>query len=182
MRKTWKAAARIPSPWPRVDLIGSAKSVMVKGVLGDAVPGGDGTYFNLPGVAVVTWDATSNAVYIETQGWSASAETEAALEAGLRAMTEHHGSRWLVDGSNMKVVKQSDQDWIDRKWLPHALAAGLRRVAMVIPKSGLALMNVEDMVRRIPSTKMDVAYFATVDEAREWLAGPPPKLRTAWKP
>jgi hypothetical protein len=88
-------------------------------------------------------------------------------------MTEHHGSRWLVDGTKMRVVKQSDQDWIDRTWLPHALAAGLKRVALVIPKSGLAMMNVEDMVRRIPNTKMDVAYFATVEEAREWLTGPP---------
>ena len=133
---------------------------------------GDSTYFNRPGVAVVTWDATSHAVYIEWQGWADSTEFAALLDAGLRALIENHGSRWLNDSRKMKVIKQSDQDWMDQKFFPRAQAAGLRRVAIVIPKSGLAMMNVEAVAARIPDTQLTVEYFATVEGAREWLTGP----------
>jgi len=146
---------------------------MVKGILKGDVSRGDGVYFNRPGVAVVTWDPTSKAVYVEWQGWADSTEFAALNEAGLRVLIEHHGSRWLNDSRNMKVIKQSDQDWIDQRFFPRALAAGLRRVAIVIPKSGLAMMNVEDVAARIPDAQLTVEYFATVEEAREWLTGPP---------
>jgi hypothetical protein len=72
----------------------------------------------------------------------------------------------------MKVIKQSDQEWVNQDWMPRVLAAGLRRMALVIPKSGLALMNVQEIMSRVPGTKLDVAYFATIDEAREWLSRP----------
>jgi hypothetical protein len=72
----------------------------------------------------------------------------------------------------MKVIKQSDQEWVRRDWIPRVLAAGLRRIALVIPKSGLAMMNVQETLSRVPGTKLDVAYFATIEEARAWLSRP----------
>jgi hypothetical protein len=48
---------------------------------------------------------------------------------------------------------------------------------MVIPHSALAMMSIEDVLSRLRGTMLNVAYFATVAEAREWLtftaAGPP---------
>ena len=73
----------------------------------------------------------------------------------------------------MKVIKQSDQDWIDQKFFPRALAGGLNRMAWVIPKSGLAMMNVDQLVRRLPAARFEAAYFATVEEARSWLTEAP---------
>ena len=129
----------------------------------------DTLYFNHPGVAVVTWNPTLQAVHVEWQGWAHLTERMACLEAGLLALTEHQGSRWLVDGREMKAVKQSDQDWIDQDWFPRVLAAGLRRMAVVEAKSTLAKMNVEDILGRVPATRLDVGYFATVEAATEWL-------------
>ena len=67
------------------------------------------------------------------------------------------------------MVKQADQDWMAQNWMPRALAAGLRRMALVIPKSALAHMNLEQMLSKVPRSVLQVAYFATVDEARAWL-------------
>lgn len=131
---------------------------------------GHTVYFDHPGVAVVTWDPTLEAVHVEWQGWASSSEREACLDAGHRALTEHHAARWLVDGRAMKAIKQADQDWIDRSWFPRVLAAGLRKMAMVVPKSSLAMMNVQDILNRVPDPRLDVAYFVSVEEAREWLA------------
>ena len=72
----------------------------------------------------------------------------------------------------MKPIQQSDQDWATGDWFPRVLAAGLTRMALVVPKSGLAQMNVEAIMSRVPGMKLDMAYFATIEEAGLWLAAP----------
>ena len=140
---------------------------------GGVPPGG--VFFDRPGVAVMRWDLALRAVCIEWQGWADPAEFAAALEAGLSALSEHRGSRWLADCRNMKTIQQSDQEWIDKSWFPRIIAAGLRRMALVIPKSGLATTTLEDIVSRVPADKIDVAFFATVAEAEGWISLPSTK-------
>jgi SpoIIAA-like len=132
----------------------------------------DGTYFNLPGVARVTWDPTCKATHVEWQGWANPAEFRAANLAITRALKEHRGSRALGDLRDMKAIQQSDQDWAQKEWLPEMLAMGLRQMALVIAKSGLAMMNVEAILSRVPGTQLDIGYFATIAEARAWLVRP----------
>lgn len=129
----------------------------------------DGVYFNLPGVTVVRWDPACGAVHLESQGWANSAEFQAASEAVIVALKDHRASRFLGDGRNLKAVKQADQDWMTQDWMPRALAAGLRHMALVVPESAVAHTNLEQMVNRVPGSALDVSYFATVDEARAWL-------------
>jgi hypothetical protein len=127
-------------------------------------------YFNHPDVAVVTWDPALKAVHVEWQGWASSTERVECLEAGLRALTERQASRWLVDGRAMRAVKQADQEWIDQDWFPRVLAAGLARMAVVDPISTMAKMNIDDMLARVAGTRLEVAHFATVEEAGAWLS------------
>jgi hypothetical protein len=125
-------------------------------------------YFSRRGVADVTWDATWNVVHIEAKGWADTAESHAVLDSAIRAMTDHQGSRWLFDGRDMKAIKQSDQRWITDVWLPRALAAGLRVAAIVIPKSGSAMKNIDDMAKAAED-EVEVRYFSSVEKARQWL-------------
>ena len=137
-----------------------------------SVAGGVGReYFNLPGVAIVKWDAASQAAHMEWQGWAAPAEFRAANDALVQAITDHHSSKVLGDSRQVKVMQQADQDWVNGDWFPRILAAGLTRMALVLPKSGLAKMNIDDMVSRV-ADRLDVAYFETLDDARAWLARP----------
>lgn len=129
---------------------------------------GDPTYLNVPGVAVVTWNQDLKAACLEMQGWASTSEARDTLEAILRAMVEHRGSRWLTDARNMKVIKQSDQDWITQNWLPRAAAAGLKRAAIVLPTSMVAMTNVED-VAKVSDNGIDTRFFATMEKAAEWL-------------
>ena len=136
-----------------------------------AIPRGDSVYFNLPGVAVVKWDAQAKAAQMEWQGWARPAEFQAANNALVQAIIDHHGSKVLGDSRLIKVIQKSDQDWVNRDWFPRILAAGLTRMALVLPASGLAKMNIDDLVSRV-ADQLDVAYFATLGEARDWLARP----------
>ncbi len=131
----------------------------------------ESVYFNLPGVAIVKWDAASQAAHMEWQGWASPTEFKAANDALVQAITEHHSTKVLGDSRQIKVIQKTDQEWANRDWFPRILAAGLTRMALVLPKSGLAKMNIDDLVSRV-ADRLDVAYFATLDDAREWLARP----------
>jgi hypothetical protein len=127
-------------------------------------------YFNTPGVASVKWDQGASAVLVEWEGWADSTEFTTLLNAGVQALTDHHGSRWLADCRRQRVLKPADQEWGDKVWLPRAVAAGLKRFAIVLPNSGLAAMNLKDRENTLRQTGLDVGYFAAVEEARVWLA------------
>jgi hypothetical protein len=154
------------------DLKGRTSPLMVDQVLANGIHRDESVIFQSPGVAVLRWDPGSGAVFIEWQGWADSTEFALLLEAGLRALKQYHGSRWLADCRNMKVIEQADQEWLDRSWFPRMLDAGLRRMAVLMPKNTVARMNVENVLGRVPGTKLEVAYFATVRAAREWLTRP----------
>lgn len=150
-----------------------------------SVPAGDGVsvnqpadrtavYINLPGVAVVKWDRASRAAHMEWQGWASPVEFRAANDALVRAMVDHGGSKILGDSREIRVIQETDQDWVNSDWFPRILAAGLTRMALVLPASGVAKMNIDSLVSRV-ADRLDVAYFATLAEARIWLAAPPPE-------
>jgi hypothetical protein len=128
-------------------------------------------YFKTPGVASVTWDQSAQLVMVKWEGWADSTEFKELLEAEILALQQHRGSRLLADCRQQKVINPADQERANREWLPRALAAGLKRFAVVLPISGLAEMNIRDALGKVPDTALQVAYFATVEEGKAWLAG-----------
>lgn len=138
--------------------------------LHNAVSSPDGeVYFNSPGVATVAWDHERATVFVEWEGWADSAEFAALLDAGVLALRKHRGSRWLADCRRQRVLNPTDTERADREWLPRAVAAGLRRFAVVLPASGLAAMDIKEREATL-SAVLQVGYFASVDDTREWLA------------
>lgn len=130
----------------------------------------DNVYYAAPGVATVRWEPQGKLVLVVWEGWSNSKEFAALLAAELKALTENHGSLLLADCRRQRVLSPADQAR-DKEWLPHAIAAGLRRFAIVLPTSGLATTNIRDRLGTAPGGILDIAYFDTVDDARTWLAG-----------
>lgn len=130
---------------------------------------GDNVYYATPGVATVRWDEPTQTVVVEWDGWANSAEFKALLDAEVRALHDHQGSRVLADCRNQRVLNPADQDRANQEWVPAALKAGLKRFAVVLPVSDMAAGHLRERLGKV--SDMQVAYFASVDEAREWLAG-----------
>jgi hypothetical protein len=130
----------------------------------------DGIYYNAPGVASVRWDEDDQLVLVEWEGWANSIEFAALLEAELQALEQHDCSRLLADCRRQKVLNPKDQDRANREWVPRALRAGLKRFAIVMPASVLAEMNIRDSMLKASGAGLQVAYFATPEDAREWFA------------
>jgi hypothetical protein len=133
------------------------------------MPPDSDVYFNVPGTASVRWDRAGKLVLVDWEGWADSAEFARLLDAEIRALTEHNASRILADCRRQRVLRLEDQERADREWLPRALAAGLKRFAIVLPTSVLAAMNVQDRLNKVPSAMLDIAYFEQIDKARAWL-------------
>lgn len=132
-------------------------------------PVADNVYFDMPGVASVKWDEDAQLVLVEWQGWANPTEFAALLEAEIVALRKHKGSRMLADCRLQKGLSAADQDHANLVWLPRALAAGLKRLAVVVPSSGLAEANLKERLGKIRAAALEVEYFATPEEARDWL-------------
>jgi hypothetical protein len=126
-------------------------------------------YFNEPRLVTVGWSGTAQMVHVEWKSPVNSAELRIAIERGVVALSKNHGSRWLADCQSLGPISPEDQEWLDHDWFPRALAAGLQRMAIVLPWREVAKMNVEDIVARVPQARMERAYFDTVWRARQWL-------------
>jgi len=135
------------------------------------IPPVDGVYFNAPGVASVRWDYDAQLVLVEWDGWANSVEFAALLDAELQALKQNQGTRLLADCRRQKVLNPKDQERANREWLPRALAAGLKRFAIVVPASVVADMNLRESLAKASATALEVGYFTTVEEAEEWVAG-----------
>jgi hypothetical protein len=132
-------------------------------------PASHDVYFDVPGVASVRWDEDGQLVLVQWQGWANAAEFAELLEAEIVALRAHHCTRILADCRRQKVLNPADQDRANTEWLPRALAAGLKCFAVVVPSSVLADLNLKASLGRVPATELEVAYFDTPEEARDWL-------------
>jgi hypothetical protein len=132
-------------------------------------PLADKVYFDAPGVASVKWDDEGQLVLVEWRGWANATEFSELLDAEIVALRNHHGTRMLADCRRQKGLSAADQDRANEKWLPRALAAGLKRFAVVVPSSGLAEANLKERLGKAPAKAVEIAYFETPEEARDWL-------------
>ena len=130
----------------------------------------DSVYYSVPGVATVSWDGEHGTVFVEWDGWANSAEFSALLDAEVRALQDHGGSCLLADCRRQRVLNPADQERADREWTPRAIMAGLKRFAIVLPESDMAAGHLQERLGKVPRSAMQIGYFGSVEEAREWLA------------
>ena len=135
--------------------------------MADRASAGDDVYFTVPGIATVRWDGPRSTVVVEWDGWANTAEFKSLLDAEVKALREHQCARLLADCRRQRVLNLADQERANREWLPAAVAAGLKRFAVVLPESETAAAHLRERLSRV--TEMQVAYFSTVEEARDWL-------------
>lgn len=128
----------------------------------------DDVYFAVPGVATVRWDNSTSTVMVVWDGWANASEFKALLDAEVKALRDHGGTRLLADCRRQRVLDPGVQNRVHHDWVPAVLEAGLKRFAIVTPESETAAGHLRERLDSI--TAMEIAYFSSVDEAREWLA------------
>ncbi|HLZ95874.1 MAG TPA: STAS/SEC14 domain-containing protein [Candidatus Dormibacteraeota bacterium] len=130
---------------------------------------GNDLEFDIPGVVSLDWDTGSRSVFVVWKGGGTGADFYALLEAELRALRARSAQHLLADLRRQPPLDAEAQDFGDHEWLPRALAAGLKRFAIVVPDNRDAAVNVEDRLGSTARDQLEVGFFHSVDAAREWL-------------
>jgi hypothetical protein len=68
----------------------------------------------------------------------------------------------------MPFSKEAER-WVNEDWFPRAIAAGIKKMAVLIPKSTLGKMSVESVMGKAPGTDLTTAYFDNQEAAKKWL-------------
>ena len=103
---------------------------------------GDRVYCDEPYVSV-RWESVNRWVVAEWKGWANSAEFKAAHATAPEAIRENRATKWLVDSRDQRVVVEEDQRWLAQTWIPSIVRAGIRRTAIVLPRSAITRLNIE---------------------------------------
>ena len=117
----------------------------------------------------VDYDVDVPAVVMIWRGYATSGVFRAANEQVLQTIGERRAKKLLGDITEFVLIGAEDQDWLNNVWLPRAMEAGLRVAALVTPSFYFNRVAVENVVKKLDPARLQVAYFATRDEAREWL-------------
>lgn len=131
------------------------------------LPPSDGVYVNQPWL-LMRWDAVDQIVHSEWRAFANSAELRASLLRGIDAIRDHNAVGYLTDTRKVKVVVHDDQQWIKETWLPLAIKAGLKRIAVVTATRGLGKLTVEDVVGLVDDRGLQSRTFDSVEAGRHW--------------
>ncbi len=102
-----------------------------------------------------------------------SPEFRLFMMAGLDLLTEKidllGNVAWIADIRKTEIYDQEDIEWA-LGWNKKAYEAGLRYMAMIMPESMFATLNVQEYMeeRKRKSDTLVVKQFGDLDSAKEW--------------
>jgi hypothetical protein len=127
----------------------------------------DDVYANDPWVSI-HWDREHECVYSEWKGFANGVELRAGMMKIIDAIRDRRAASFVSDNRRLEVVTNEDQLWIRDTWTPLAVAAGLKRIAVVLAQRGLGKFASEAVLSQIGKTSFVTHTFSTVSEAIEW--------------
>jgi hypothetical protein len=128
---------------------------------------GDEVYLDEPYLSI-RWRSLPQILYAEWKGFATSAEFRSALLTGVRAIRERHVVGYVSDARKAKLVLPEDEKWGREVWLPQAVAAGLKRMAIVTAPAGLGKMAYDDAATAMDSHGLSMRTFESVAAAMTW--------------
>jgi hypothetical protein len=128
---------------------------------------GDEIYLDAPYLSI-RWRSVPQILYAEWKGFATSAEFRAALLTGVRAIRERHIVGYVSDARKARVVLAEDEKWARQVWLPQAVDAGLKRMAIVTASAGLGKMAYDDAATAMDSHGLSMRTFDSVAAATTW--------------
>lgn len=129
------------------------------------------------------WDSEHDCLFAEWKGFATSAEFQGALLKAVDVIRDRTGTAFVNDTRKLELVSDADQRWLMSTWPPLIMAAGLKRLAIVIAKTGLSKMAIEGMIKAganpVPggtgaaAAPFQSRTFESVADALRWVAAPP---------
>jgi hypothetical protein len=117
----------------------------------------------------IRWDESLKASWAEAKAYAEGEELRAGYNAMLELCRQKRNSRYLADARNLAPVSQTDQRWLNEEWFPQIMAAGVRFMAIVMPKSAVARLSARQILSTIDTITIVTNHFDDIEAARAWL-------------
>jgi hypothetical protein len=118
----------------------------------------------------VDYDAEVPCVIMTWRGYATTGEFRAANERVLAALAQRKASKLLGDIKEFVLIGSEDQAWLSSDWIPRAVRAGLRKVALTSPAFYFNRVAVESVGQRLDPDALILKHFDDREAARAWLA------------
>jgi hypothetical protein len=123
-------------------------------------------------LAQLFWNSAAKSIEAEVKESGAAENLRSGLETALRYIKEMRVQKLHADISMLSKISGEDVVWTETDWLPRCRAAGLKYVAVVVPKSMASYLALEKMtVSAGPDGGgFNRRFFGDPEEARKWLS------------
>jgi hypothetical protein len=118
----------------------------------------------------IYWLPIENVVIMKWKSFASGEDFRGGLNEGLNVIKSHKSSKWLADLRDLGTVPKLDQDWSNVDWFPRAVIGGIKKMAIIMPKSVLSSMSVRNILTEMDGKNIETNYFETESEAIAWLA------------
>jgi hypothetical protein len=122
----------------------------------------------------IDYDGQVPCISMIWKGYATTAQFRAANERVLTAITQCNASKLLGDAKDFVLIGADDQMWLASNWIPRALQAGVRKIALVMPRFYFNRVAVDTVTQRLSGefarNLVRIEYFDSRDAARNWLA------------
>ena len=88
----------------------------------------------------------------------------------VKFLEEYKSESFLVDSRQYHVIMSIHlQEWHDKYIIPEYNKIGVKRIAFIMPEDVIAAATIEQSFEEDNARNLNVQYFATEEEARNWL-------------
>ena len=138
-----------------------------------SAPHVDAIYADEPWLTI-RWESQHRCVNAEWKGFANSAQFRDGTLKILEALRDKHAALLISDNRRLEGVVGEDQLWLRDTWVPVAVAAGLRRIGVVVARQGFGKIASNEIVGKFGKTAFLTRMFESVDEATKWLVDTKP--------
>lgn len=120
-------------------------------------------------ICTVRIDETVPCLAVVWKQYATSKQLRFIHESMLDLLQKHGLCKVVGDDTGLTVIHAEDQRWIIEKWMPRAVAAGLRFAASKKPAAYFGKASVENVKAGAPAALV-IRTFDDIDAARHWIA------------
>jgi hypothetical protein len=117
----------------------------------------------------IYFDKEINSVVMKWDGYATSTQFKEGTELMLHTLIQNNSFKVLADIKDMVLIGIEDQQWLDRHFLPRAIKAGFKAIAIIKPDNYFNKVAVESISYKVDKDKLAINFFNNISEAKEWL-------------
>jgi hypothetical protein len=107
---------------------------------------------------------------MEWSGYATSSQFREGTELMLESVKENNSTKVLADIRDMTIIGMDDQQWLEKDFLPRAIAAGFKTLAIIWPVSYFNKVAIETISYKVDKEKLTISFFDNQRSAKEYLS------------